>query len=248
VIDTASNTVTATVFVGSTPEGIAITPDGAFAYVTNLGSGNVSVIDTATNSVTATATVGSFPDGVAITPDGAFAYVTNRGPDNVSVIETASNTVTTTVNVGDGPTGVAITPDGAFAYITNVFSGDVSVIDTASNTVTATVIVGSFPDGVAITPARVDADADGVPDALDQCPVTVVPESAPTSGTLGQARYSLIRGVTFSMGPKAKTIYTTTDTAGCSCEQIVAALGLGKGHLKFGCSKGAMEAWIRGFR
>ena len=38
--------------------------------------------------------------------------------------------------------------------------------------------------------------------------------------------------------------YTTTDTGGCSCEQIVAARGLGKGHLKHGCSKGVMTDWI----
>ncbi len=39
VIDTATNTVVATVPVRSNdnPEGVAITPDGAFAYVANIG-------------------------------------------------------------------------------------------------------------------------------------------------------------------------------------------------------------------
>jgi hypothetical protein len=39
--------------------------------------------------------------------------------------------------------------------------------------------------------------------------------------------------------------YTTVDTAGCSCAQIVAAEGLGKGHSKFGCSIGVMDNWVR---
>jgi hypothetical protein len=95
----------------------------------------------------------------------------------------------------------------------------------------------------AITPAQNDADSDGVPDVLDQCQNTNVPESAPVSGSLGQTRYALRNGVKFSMGPKAKIEFTTSDTAGCSCEQIVAALGVGKGHLKYGCSKGVMKAW-----
>jgi YVTN family beta-propeller protein len=151
VIDTASNIVTTMVPVGLSPSGVAITPDGAFAYVANFDSDNVSVIDTATNTVTTTVTVGEEPVGVAITPDGAFAYVTNSRSD-VSVIDTASNIVTATVTVGSFPVGVAITPDGAFAYVTNAGSDDVSVIDTASNTVTSTVAVGSFPFGVAITP------------------------------------------------------------------------------------------------
>ncbi len=37
--------------------------------------------------------------------------------------------------------------------------------------------------------------------------------------------------------------FTTGDTAGCSCEQIIEALELGNGHRKFGCSISAMEAW-----
>src|SRR5688500_4918850 len=41
VIATATNTVIATVLVGSTPVGVAITPDGSFAYVTNANSNTV---------------------------------------------------------------------------------------------------------------------------------------------------------------------------------------------------------------
>jgi YVTN family beta-propeller protein len=54
--------------VGATPVEVAITPDGAFAYVANKDSNTVSVIDTATNTVVATVPVGSAPIGVAITP------------------------------------------------------------------------------------------------------------------------------------------------------------------------------------
>jgi YVTN family beta-propeller protein len=68
VIDTGTNTLIATVPVGSEPAGVAITPNGAFAYVTNYGGSTVSVIATATNTVTATVTVGSQPLGVAVTP------------------------------------------------------------------------------------------------------------------------------------------------------------------------------------
>ena len=73
VIDTASNTVVATVGVGTYPYGVAITPDGSRAYVTNISSNNVSVIDTASNVVITTVGVGSNPIGVTITPDGTRA-------------------------------------------------------------------------------------------------------------------------------------------------------------------------------
>jgi YVTN family beta-propeller protein len=153
VIETATNTtVVPTIPVGLQPLRVAITPDGAFVYVTNRSGGSVSVIATATNTVVTTVPVGSGPNGVAITPNGAFAYVANQG-GTVSVIATASNTVVATVNLGAvQPLRVAITPDGAFAYVTLDFPNTVSVIETATNTEMTTVPVGSRPFGVAITP------------------------------------------------------------------------------------------------
>ena len=41
------------------PNGLAITPDGKYAYVTNGSNDSVSVINTATNTVTGTVTVGT---------------------------------------------------------------------------------------------------------------------------------------------------------------------------------------------
>jgi YVTN family beta-propeller protein len=99
VINTATNTVVATIPVGVSPSGVAVTPDGTRAYVTNAGSAapnsaNVSVINTATNTVVATIPVGTQPTGVVFTPDGTRAYVTNFVNNTVSVINTATNTVT----------------------------------------------------------------------------------------------------------------------------------------------------------
>jgi YVTN family beta-propeller protein len=83
VIDTATNTVTATIPVGSQPVGVAVAPDRSKAYVGNANSNDVSVIDTATNTVTATIPVGTFPQGVAVTPHGRKVYVTNDGSNDV---------------------------------------------------------------------------------------------------------------------------------------------------------------------
>ncbi len=90
VINTATNTVTATVTGLNSPYGVAVTPNGAYAYVTNADSGSVSVISTATNTVTATITGFNDPYGVAVTPNSAYAYVANDGNGTVSVITCAS--------------------------------------------------------------------------------------------------------------------------------------------------------------
>ena len=116
-------------------------------YITNDGSGNVSVIDTATNTVTATIAVGVNPFGLAVTPDGSTVYVANAGfgANTVSAIATATNRVTTAIPVGSEPGGVAVTPDGSKVYVANFLSNNVSVIATATNTVTAAITVGSGP-------------------------------------------------------------------------------------------------------
>ena len=93
-----------------------------------------------------------------------------------------------------------------------------------------------------------DLDEDGVLNGDDFCPGTMIPEAAPTV-RLGVNRWALMGGdtdfdttVTNGKGPNRS--YSTTDTAGCSCEQIVEAQGLGRGHIKFGCSIGVMDGWV----
>ena len=113
VIDTATNTVVATIAalpVGSAAGGVAFTPDGTHLYVLNETLSTVSVIDTATNTVVATVPVGTYPGGVAVTPDGKHVYVTNFSSNSVSVIATATNMVVATVGVGVDPQVVGIVP------------------------------------------------------------------------------------------------------------------------------------------
>ena len=95
------------------PGAIAITPDGATAYVTNAISNTVTPIDTATDTPGAAIAVGSLPTSISITPDGSTAYVTNLGDDSVSVISTQTNTVSATLTGHISGFGVGIMPDQA---------------------------------------------------------------------------------------------------------------------------------------
>jgi YVTN family beta-propeller protein len=112
VIDTATNTVTATI-PGVGGIGVAVASDGSKVYVANDNDpGTLAVIDTATNTVTATISVGDAPVGVAVTPDGSKLYVANQFSGSVSVIATATNKVIATIPVGSDPFafGVFIQP------------------------------------------------------------------------------------------------------------------------------------------
>jgi Thrombospondin type 3 repeat len=94
-----------------------------------------------------------------------------------------------------------------------------------------------------------DDDGDGIADGDDACGQTSIPEAGVPSVSLGTNRFALTDGdTTFDTnapnGKGPRRTFTIADTAGCSCEQIIAALGLGEGHVKFGCSISAMEDWI----
>jgi hypothetical protein len=95
-------------------------------------------------------------------------------------------------------------------------------------------------------PCGADTDGDGVGDACDVCPGTVIPERVPTV-TLLPLHYALRNGDdVFDMGPPPFSFaptFTTEDTGGCSCEQIITRLHLGQGARKFGCNVAVMLIW-----
>jgi YVTN family beta-propeller protein len=194
VIDTASNTVIATIPVGRNPFGVAVTPDGAKIYITNRGSfqefsDTVSVIEAASNTVTTIIPIGRSPSGVAVSPEGSRVYVANSGgpPDflgTVSVIDTTSDTVIASILVSGNPIGVAVTPDGNRLYVGNFFPG-LSVIDTGTLMEIGTIPIGGFTtSGLAITP-----------DGTKIYVAAVRPKQSPTLSVIETANNTLV-GVT----------------------------------------------------
>ena len=250
VIDTSANTVIATVMVGNQPQGIAITPNGAFAYVANCG-GDVWVIDTATNKVATKFLVGGCPTAVAFTPDGTRAYVTKANANEVAVIETSSNKVTATIPVQQAPGGIAITPDGAHAYATNVGTGTgpVSVIDTSSNTVATTVQLGNIgPVSVAITPDGTRAYVAGAYGT-----VAVIDTSSNTVATTVSVPNIADSPVNLAITPDGKLAYVVTYGPGgtgpvavidTSSNKVIANVSVGTGPTGIGISPDGTRAYV----
>jgi YVTN family beta-propeller protein len=96
VIDTATNTVVASVVVGTDPIGVATSPDGTLVYAANSND-TVSVIDTATNTVVHTFAVDPKPETgvhyIAVGPDGTL-YVTDTKDKMLRVVTTTAPAVT----------------------------------------------------------------------------------------------------------------------------------------------------------
>jgi YVTN family beta-propeller protein len=224
VINTATNTVIATIPVGSGPLGVAVTPDRSKVYVANSDN-TVSVINTATNSVTIAIPVPS-PNpfhpggltGVAVTPDSSKVYVVNFGegfqigaPGTVSVIDTATNTVTTTMPIDRGAAGtagsygVAVTPDGSKVYIANNSADTVSVIDTATFTVSATIPIACCPFGVAVSPDSTKVYVTSDDEAGD---VSVIDTAMNT--VTGRIQVGGVAPIGIAVSPNGSRLYVAT--------------------------------------
>jgi DNA-binding beta-propeller fold protein YncE len=173
VVDLKANppAVTATLTLGTSPAGLAISPDGKWALVANRGDGTISVlsIDGKEVSVTDTVTVGAPGDSVsalAITPDGKSALAVKSAIDKIAVLAIDDGKVTydkkNDLPANNYPYNVAITPNGKIALIANTGGGGssdgsadtVSVVDLEAKPfrIIDHVTVGDSPEGLAISP------------------------------------------------------------------------------------------------
>ncbi len=160
-LDPCSNVIANTSTGTKSTHGTDVTPDGAYAYVTNPDLGKVTAVNLNTLRTTSI-TVGDTPMNVAINPLGTRAYVTNFNSHTVSVIDLVQtsptfNTVISTIPVGIEPYGIVVTPSGKRVYVANYYSGNVSMIDEDPNSggfdhVVANVSTGSKSGNVAVTP------------------------------------------------------------------------------------------------
>lgn len=152
VVDTATNAAIATIPVGASPNGIAVSADGGRVYVANRGSSSVSVIDAGTNTVVATIPVGANPTGVALSPDGLRLYVPSLTHDTLHILDALTYAPLGTVATGDRPHGVAVSPANGDVYVANL--GDDTVRHYSANgTLQRTVAVGDAPLSIDVDPA-----------------------------------------------------------------------------------------------
>lgn len=116
------------------PYRVAVTADGATAYVTLAGTEarpgeEVAVLDVRDHRERRRIRVGRMPYGIALDPSGRWLLVTNRLSNFISVIEVATDEVVAEISVPFYCDDLVIAPDGARAYLSNFWKGQVIVVD-----------------------------------------------------------------------------------------------------------------------
>jgi len=141
-----------------TADGIALTSNGATAYIAETGQYYVVADDLATK-VQTKIEVGAYPEDVAVSPTGKVVYATVTGGDTgpggsdvVAVIDPATNKVTTDITVGPAPRQVVFSPDGSTAYVTT--ETGIYEISTATSQVVRVIpdSADGGPQGITVSP------------------------------------------------------------------------------------------------
>jgi YVTN family beta-propeller protein len=172
------------------PEKAAVPESTYRIYVTNEGSGELSVIDPVNHDVIATVKLGKRPRGIHASPDGKTIYVAlsgspfappgvdestlpppDKSADGIGVFDVATNKLVKVIAGGSDPEEFDLSKDGSLIYVSNEDTGAASIIDLAAGKVIKTIAVGDEPEGVTTSPdgkfVYVTSEEDGAVFVID---------------------------------------------------------------------------------
>lgn len=167
VVDTRTNTVTATIPGFSHPFCATVSPDGKLVYVCSIDN-SIKVVDTATNTIAASISLpgatgfvgqeGAGPN-VAFSRHGERAYVITSGGgvnSTLYTIDTKSSTVVSSTSFGSTfLLAVAVSPNGDNIYLGTEASplsqSGILVVDADGDEPTTTIALGHLIDDLALS-------------------------------------------------------------------------------------------------
>ena len=127
-----------------------------YAYITNGGSGTVTVLDVVNLRLDREIATGQNPVAVVASPARNEVYVVNSGQEggqgSVSVINAESNTVSATIQVHRQPVSIELDTAGELAYVANSGSNTISVLDLKARREIAAIGAGEEPLSARISP------------------------------------------------------------------------------------------------
>jgi len=159
-------------------EEVAVTPNGAYAFVRQFGATDLVVVDLSTHDLSRLP-VGANPTDLDLTPDGTKAVVISRDSGQVHVFDTSNpfldpEVIDLPTDMTIGSVTIAPSGDKAILYSTAVLQDRYATWNLSTNEVTERSLVKPVA-GVAVTPTggslMIFHTQDDPPDA-DQTPFT----------------------------------------------------------------------------
>ncbi len=220
LVDLKTMKVTKQQHVGRYPYGLATSIDGKNIFVSNWGSGSVSVVDTASFTEKRIIMIGALPEALVLSEGGKRLYITCTNSDTVKVIDTQKDQVIQTFNLhfrnlptGTAPTGLALDNKASRLYVSLAGINADAVLDADNGKILGYIPAGWYPTGVfydAVHDHIITLNAKG----LGTGPNMDGPKPGTDAPNQSQYIYNIIRGTVSIVGiPDNNELKAMTDRA-----------------------------------
>ncbi|OCL26338.1 hypothetical protein U472_10040 [Orenia metallireducens] len=128
VVDTEYNRVVKKIITNGAGH-INFSPDGKYAYVSNVDHDEITVINTITQEVENKVKVGDGPNEAIPSLDNRYLYTANFNGGTMTVVETGTWETKLTKKIDEGTHGIIISPDGKYIWLTNRGSNTITIVN-----------------------------------------------------------------------------------------------------------------------
>lgn len=165
LFDVHKNKLLKSFHVGSTPQGVAISPDNKWGIAISEDENSITIIDIKKLQAVKTIAIGKVPHNVIFTKDGQTAYVTLQGEGKIAVVnmKTQEKVEEYILDGMDTPHNLDITADEQTLWIRD-FVGNVAAFDLQTKTVLAIIPVSTGHSGIDIISSERYVFAGGIVD------------------------------------------------------------------------------------
>ena len=131
---------------------LALSHDGRFGYVSNVGPGTVSVLDLKARKLLAIIPLSTHTERISISTDDRMVFAADQMKPQLAVIDTETNRVATWVALPGTGYGTAPTHDGRWLLVAIPATSQVAVIDLKTLQVVHTIEVPQKPIAIVVAP------------------------------------------------------------------------------------------------
>lgn len=118
---------------------VELSADEEKVYVTNLGSGSLTVLSIPDEKIISTISTGEGTEGITLANNGSELWITNRVSDTISIIDTGTLEIKDTFPSQGFPIRAETSPNGNYTAASNARASSVTVFSTQSKEKLATV-------------------------------------------------------------------------------------------------------------